>query len=136
MRGKKGLMMPSTMPRLQQASLRDASRTARRGSSAAHGRIVHLGIRTFHRAHQAVYTAEAIERDGGDWGILGVDQQRAAAVKALVPQDGLFRLVERGPEEDAARSSPRCATCSGDRRSQPGSPRRSPTRASTWSRSP
>ena len=62
--------------------------------------IVHLGIGAFHRAHQAVYTAEAIERAGGDWGILGVAQRRPAAVEALGPQDGLFSVVERGPEQD------------------------------------
>ena len=95
-------MMPSTLPRLRPASLRDAGGTARPGLDArpAVG-IVHLGIGAFHRAHQAVYTAEAVERDGGDWGILGVAQRRPAAVEALVPQEGLFSLVERGPEEDA-----------------------------------
>ena len=44
--------------------------------------------------------AEAIERAGGDWGILGVAQRRPAAVDALAPQDGLFSVVDRGPEED------------------------------------
>ena len=63
--------------------------------------IVHLGIGAFHRAHQAVYTADAVERAGGDWGILGVAQRRPAAVDALGPQDGLFSVLERGPEEDA-----------------------------------
>ena len=34
--------------------------------------IVHLGLGAFHRAHQAVYTEEAIAAAGGDWGIVGV----------------------------------------------------------------
>ena len=34
--------------------------------------IVHLGIGSFHRAHQAVYTDDAIAAAGGDWGICGV----------------------------------------------------------------
>src|SRR5712691_1482915 len=34
--------------------------------------IVHLGIGAFHRAHQAVYTSDAIARAGGAWGICGV----------------------------------------------------------------
>ena len=55
--------------------------------------IVHLGIGAFHRAHQAVYTADAVERAGGDWGILGVAQRRPAAVDALGPQDGLFSVA-------------------------------------------
>ena len=129
-------MTPSGLPRLHPASLRRAGRAARPGLDArpAVG-IVHLGIGAFHRAHQAVYTAEAIERDGGDWGILGVAQRRPAAVEALAPQEGLFSLVERGPEEDEVTvlASVRDVLL-GDRRSPTGSPRRSPTPASTWSR--
>jgi len=34
--------------------------------------IVHLGLGAFHRAHQAVYTEDAIAAAGGDWGIAGV----------------------------------------------------------------
>ena len=33
--------------------------------------IVHLGIGAFHRAHQAVFTEDAIAAKGGDWGIIG-----------------------------------------------------------------
>jgi len=33
--------------------------------------IVHLGIGAFHRAHQAVFTEDAIARQGGNWGIVG-----------------------------------------------------------------
>ena len=89
------------LPRLAPATLRRVGGDARPGLAErpAVG-IVHLGIGAFHRAHQAVYTAEAVERAGGDWGILGVAQRRPAAVEALAPQDGLFSVVERGPEED------------------------------------
>jgi fructuronate reductase len=34
--------------------------------------ILHLGLGAFHRAHQAVYTEDAIAAAGGDWGIVGV----------------------------------------------------------------
>ena len=40
--------------------------------------IVHLGIGAFHRAHQAVYTEDAIAAQGGDWGICAVTQRSAA----------------------------------------------------------
>ena len=94
-------MTSGGLPRLRPATLRLSGRGARPGLDGrpAVG-IVHLGIGAFHRAHQAVYTAEAIEREGGDWGILGVAQRRPAAVDALAPQEGLFSVVERGPEED------------------------------------
>ncbi len=95
-------MTSSGLPRLRPATLRLSGRGSQPGidERPAIG-IVHLGIGAFHRAHQAVYTAEAIERDGGDWGILGVAQRRPAAVEALAPQEGLFSVLERGPEEDA-----------------------------------
>src|SRR3954469_12579430 len=88
-------------PRLDPRSLRRVGGSARPGvgDRPAVG-IVHLGLGAFHRAHQAVYTAEAIERAGGDWGILGVAPRRPAAVEALAPQQGLFSVVDRGPEED------------------------------------
>lgn len=58
--------------------------------------IVHLGIGAFHRAHQAVYTEEAIAQAGGDWGICGVTQRSAEVVEALAPQDGLYAVAVRG----------------------------------------
>ncbi|MFL5863500.1 MAG: mannitol dehydrogenase family protein [Solirubrobacteraceae bacterium] len=57
--------------------------------------IVHLGIGAFHRAHQAVYTEDAVAAAGGDWGISGVSQRTATVVEQLGPQDGLYTLAER-----------------------------------------
>src|ERR1700739_4083699 len=60
--------------------------------------IVHLGVGNFHRAHQALYTEEAMVAAGGDWGICGVTLQGDTAKRdALMAQDGLYSLVERGP---------------------------------------
>jgi fructuronate reductase len=59
--------------------------------------VVHLGIGAFHRAHQAVFTEDAAAAiDSDHWGILGVTQRSAAVRDDLVPQDGLFTVVERG----------------------------------------
>jgi fructuronate reductase len=61
--------------------------------------IVHLGIGNFHRAHEAVYTEEAMLAAGGDWGICGVTLQGDVAKRdALMAQDGLYSVVERGPD--------------------------------------
>jgi fructuronate reductase len=57
--------------------------------------IVHLGIGAFHRAHQAVYTEDAIAAGGGDWAICGVSQRSPAVVEQLAPQDGLYTLARR-----------------------------------------
>jgi fructuronate reductase len=66
-------------------------------------RMVHLGLGAFHRAHQAAMTEEAVAADGGGWGICGVAPRRRDAVERLAPQDGLFALLERGPERDRVR---------------------------------
>ena len=55
--------------------------------------IVHLGLGAFHRAHQAVYTEEAIAAAGGDWGIVAVAPRRRALVDTLAAQDHLFSVT-------------------------------------------
>jgi fructuronate reductase len=57
--------------------------------------IVHLGIGAFHRAHQAVYTDDALAFDGG-WGICGYTQRSAAVRDQLAPQDGFYTVLENG----------------------------------------
>ncbi|MET3228180.1 UNVERIFIED_ORG: fructuronate reductase [Burkholderia sp. 1263] len=61
--------------------------------------IVHLGIGNFHRAHQALYTEEAMLAAGGEWGICGVTLQGDVGKRdALMEQQGLYSVVERGPD--------------------------------------
>jgi fructuronate reductase len=61
--------------------------------------IVHLGIGNFHRAHQALYTEEAMLAAGGDWGICGVTLQGDVSKRdALMAQQGLYGVVERGAD--------------------------------------
>lgn len=61
--------------------------------------IVHLGIGNFHRAHEALYTEEAMLAEPGDWGICGVTLQGDVTKRdALMAQDGLYSVVERGPD--------------------------------------
>lgn len=55
--------------------------------------IVHLGLGAFHRAHQAVYTEEAVASAGGDWGIIGVAPRRRDLIDALSAQDNLFSVT-------------------------------------------
>lgn len=66
--------------------------------------IVHLGLGGFHRAHMARYTHELMEKrpDMRDWGIVGAgilpnDEKMR---DALVPQNGLYTLVERSMSEE------------------------------------
>lgn len=81
-------------PRLSRAGL------ARAGHAmpAPPVRIVHLGAGAFHRAHQGWYTAHAT--DAAAWGIAAFTGRRDTVARQLAPQDGLFTLVERGPDTD------------------------------------
>ena len=61
--------------------------------------IVHLGTGAFHRAHQAVYTQQAMAVSGEtSWGICGVTQRSPAVAEALLPQDCLYSVLERSAE--------------------------------------
>ncbi len=57
--------------------------------------IVHFGIGAFHRAHQAVYTDDAIAAGDRDWMISAVSLRSPAVREALQPQDGLYSITER-----------------------------------------
>ncbi len=55
--------------------------------------IVHLGPGAFHRAHQAVYTENAMNISGGNWGICGVSMRSPDARDKLLEQDYLYTLA-------------------------------------------
>ncbi|MDO5640986.1 MAG: mannitol dehydrogenase family protein [Paracoccus sp. (in: a-proteobacteria)] len=60
--------------------------------------IVHLGLGAFFRAHGAIYIAEAMEKAGGDWGIIGVSLQSPGTRDKLRPQGWAYTAVELAPE--------------------------------------
>ncbi|MCB9946745.1 MAG: mannitol dehydrogenase family protein [Rhodospirillaceae bacterium] len=65
--------------------------------------ILHIGVGGFHRAHQAVYVDDAIAATGdGRWAICGVGllAHDSRMRDALVPQDCLYAMIERGPGAD------------------------------------
>jgi len=61
--------------------------------------IVHLGVGAFHRAHQAWYTEQVLNREAGDgdaiWGIVGASLRSSGVRDQLAPQQGLYTIVER-----------------------------------------
>ena len=65
--------------------------------------IVHFGIGAFHRAHQALYTQEAITRHPGPWGICGVIPRSPDVRPSLLPQDNLYTVAERTADGVKAR---------------------------------
>lgn len=58
--------------------------------------IVHIGIGAFHRAHQALYTDDAMNAGDRDWGIVGVSLRSGDVAARLNPQQGLYTVSARG----------------------------------------
>jgi fructuronate reductase len=71
---------------------------------AAYGAgIVHIGLGAFHKAHQAVYTDDALAASGGDWRIIGISLRSPEPANELNPQGGLFTVIERSASGTQAR---------------------------------
>ena len=70
----------------------------RRTTPAPPVRLVHLGLGSFFRAHQAWYTHHSPDRD--DWGYAAFSGRSSALASALARQDGLYTLVTRDPVRD------------------------------------
>ena len=64
--------------------------------------IVHIGMGNFHRAHLAVYTANAVAQSGGDWGIIGYSFKSRKIVDAVKMQDNLYSVLTIDPNDESA----------------------------------
>src|SRR4051812_27026346 len=89
---------------------KDLSRHAARVSVPTYERsaltpsVVHIGVGSFHRSHQAMYLDELAERRiSAAWGVVGVGLHRPEMREALRAQDGLYTVVTRDPRGDRAR---------------------------------
>lgn len=71
--------------------------------SALEAGIVHLGLGAFHRAHQAIYTDDALEAEFGPWGIVGVSPRSTDIARALAAQDCLSSVTSRDASGDEVR---------------------------------
>jgi fructuronate reductase len=102
--------LPSALLRLSRETLRQmppAVRRPRFDPALLRPGILHLGCGSFHRAHQAMLTQEAIEAESNSrtppaWGIVGASLQTPTIVEALDRQDGLYTVLERGPNGTSA----------------------------------
>lgn len=78
------------------------SRAALGEPQAPAPRLAHLGLGSFFRAHPCWYTDRA--PDGAQWSFAAFTGRDSAALASdLARQDGLYTLIERGPDTDAAR---------------------------------
>jgi fructuronate reductase len=64
--------------------------------------IVHIGCGAFHRAHQAVYTEQALAADYGAWGIIGASLRQRSTSDLLRAQGGLYTVLTKGQAETSA----------------------------------
>src|ERR1700759_3405272 len=66
--------------------------------------VVHIGAGNFHRAHQAVYFDDlACSGISNQWGVTGVSLRSCDMKDVLAAQDGLYTVVKRGQNPQAAR---------------------------------
>ncbi|WP_294201997.1 mannitol dehydrogenase family protein [uncultured Sphingomonas sp.] len=94
------------MTRLSEATIAALpDSVARPGYDRASQRIgiVHLGLGAFHRAHQAVYTDDAMAAGDRDWAIAGASLRSAGVHDQMAPQDGLYIVTERSSEGESVR---------------------------------
>ena len=88
------------MTRLSAENLPEGTRCFSYDRNAVTTGIVHFGIGNFHRAHQAVYVEELLERGDTQWGITGVSLRSSAMKDALEPQDYLYTLAVLDKERE------------------------------------
>ncbi len=73
--------------------------------SAQQGRITHLGIGAFHRAHLAVYLDDLLERGNGSWSVTGsgVMPHDDRVGQLLRAQDGFYVVAEKEGDKATGR---------------------------------
>jgi len=88
------------MNRLSAANLPETIRSFSYDREVVSIVIVHFGIGNFHRAHQAVYVEDLLERGETQWGIAGVSLRSSSMKDALKPQDYLYTLAVLDEQRD------------------------------------
>ncbi len=88
----------TALPRLTAAQVERLAPQVRRPQYPLAQRrgIVHLGLGAFHRAHQAVYTDDALAAGARDWAITGVSLRSAQVRDQLQPQGCLYTVTQSG----------------------------------------
>ena len=95
------------MDRLSRSTLGRVDAALRPAAEPTGTGIVHLGLGAFTRAHQAVYTADALTGAGDQaWGVCGVTQRSTSVVEQLRPQDGLYSVLVRSAAGSALQVVP------------------------------
>lgn len=67
--------------------------------------IVHLGVGAFHRAHQAVFIDDCLNRGETQWGIVAASLRSPDTRDAIEPQDNLYTFACETAKASACASS-------------------------------
>lgn len=88
------------MTNISNSLLNESVRLPSYNRSKLKSRIVHLGFGAFHRAHQALYTSEMLEKTDSDWGICEINLFGGEElITQLREQDHLYTVAEKGATE-------------------------------------
>lgn len=88
------------MTQLSSNNLPDNIQTFSYDRDAVDVGILHFGIGNFHRAHQAIYVEDLLEKGATQWGITGVSLRSASMQQALAPQDYIYTLAILGEQTE------------------------------------
>jgi len=88
------------MTRLSAKNLPENTRYFSYDRAAVTTGIVHFGIGNFHRAHQAIYIEDLLERGDTQWGITGVSLRSPSMKDTLEPQNYLYTLAVLDGQRD------------------------------------
>ncbi|WP_045461361.1 mannitol dehydrogenase family protein [Vibrio hyugaensis] len=69
-------------------------------------KIIHIGLGAFHRAHQALYTSELIDKEKTLWSISSINLFGSVElIKELRQQDNVYAVLERGSNREQVKIS-------------------------------
>lgn len=88
----------AALPRLPQSVARPAY-----DHRAVTPGIVHLGVGAFHRAHQAVFIDDCLNRGETQWGIVAASLRSPETRDAIEPQDNLYTFCLRDGKSERLR---------------------------------
>ncbi len=64
--------------------------------------MLHIGLGNFFRAHQAIFTQKAIDKNGGDWSYVAATLSSEATINKLKEQDFLYTCVSQSESDSNA----------------------------------
>ncbi len=75
-------------------------------------KIIHIGLGAFHRAHQALYTSELIDKTQTNWTINSINLFGSVElIKYLRAQNNVYTVLERGPNQEQVKISKAITHC-------------------------